>query len=448
MQKEFLYKTTSLILFCMVVIAWSGISAYQNACQPAANDQDINSKPEPSGWFAGDIHVHRSCNGSTAILDSELKTRMETNDLAVISVLSDMGNSHAEDRVEDLLKVDGKDSPLSGQDRIIHYAAEWHWDANEWESPHQALGGHLVLLGLKEAYKIWDESLYKILEFSKNQDAVCGFAHMQYLTGNIPNSLNCCIPIDFPVEAALGTIDFVSEDCDGGDAAINAYYKLLNCGFRIGLAAGTDYPCNGGDPFGTLLTYVYIKDGQLTYRKWIEGIRKGNTVVSRNGHDEFLDIKVNSSFIPGDEIQIKDSGVVTIDVKWTTKQPLTGCIELICDGKVVAKQIGTAKPDVPVRLQAKQLFTQSGWLCARRMDSTGHKIHTSSVFIKVNNQPVRASADDARFFISWIDNILEKIAPGKAWNQYFIDNLDIVQKRYRQARAVYEKIAFEASWGK
>jgi len=188
MQNKFLYQTTSLVLFCMLVILWIGISAYQNTCQPAAKYQDINSKPEPSGWFAGDIHVHRSCNGSTAIPDSELKTRMGTNDLAVISVLSDIGNS-----------------------------------------------------------------------------------------------------------------------------------------------------------------------------------------------------------------------------------------------------------------QAKQLFTQSGWLCARRTDSTGHKIHTSSVFIKVNNLSVRASADDARFFISWIDNILENIAPGKAWNQYFTDNLDMVQKRYRQARAVYEIVALEAS---
>jgi hypothetical protein len=445
MKQKLLYRTSLLILFCTLFLAWSGISAYQNTCRPAIKNQAINSKPEPSGWFAGDIHVHRSCNGSAAIPDSGLRRCMEANDLAVISVLSDMGNSQATDRKEDLQKVDGNDSPLSRQGRLIHYDAEWHWDANEWESPYQALGGHLVLLGLMEAHKIWDESLYKILEFAKKQDAVCGFAHMQYFNDQIPDSLNCCIPIDFPVEAALGTIDFVSEDCKGGDAAVNAYYKLLNCGFRVGLAAGTDYPCNGGDPLGTLLTYVNIKNGQLTYRKWIEGIRKGNTVVSRNGHSEFLDMKVNGSFSPGDEIQISDSGIVTIDVKWTVRQPLTGCIELVCNGKVVAKQVGTAKPDVPVMLQAKQLFTQSGWLCARRMGDNGHKIHTSSVFIKVNNQPVRTNAIDAKFFISWIDNILEKIAPGGTWNRYFTHNLDIVQKRYRLARSVYEKIALETT---
>jgi hypothetical protein len=444
MHKIFSRKKTVLIILIILVLTWSGISAYRNVYKPVSGNQPIGHGPEPSDWFTGDIHVHRSCNGSTAILDSELKTMMEVNDLSVISVLSDMGNSQASDRVEDLLKVDGKDSPISTQNRIIHYSAEWHWDADEWERPHQAIGGHLVLLGLTEAHKIWEESSYKILELAKKQDAICGFAHMQYLNNQIPDSLNCCIPIDFPVETAMGIIDFISEDCDGSDAAVNAYYKLLNCGFRIGLAAGTDYPCNGGDPFGTLLTYVHINNGQLTYRKWIEGIKKGNTVISRNGHDEFLDLKVNSSFIPGGEIQIIDTGSVIINVKWTAKQPLTGRIELICNGKVVAVKTGTAKPGEPLILQARHFFTQSGWLCARRMDENGHKTHTAAVYVTVNNSPVRASASDAVFFVNWIDNILVKIAPGGTWNRYFTHDLDLVENRYRKAKDVYEKIAIEA----
>ena len=93
----------------------------------------------------------------------------------------------------------------------------------------------------------------------KGQQAIKGFAHMEYLDDKIQDELNCCIPVDYPVEAALGTIDFVSEDVYAvnspnngnynSEAAINAYYKLLNCGFRIGLAAGTDFPCNDLEPW-------------------------------------------------------------------------------------------------------------------------------------------------------------------------------------------------------
>ena len=193
--------------------------------------------------------------------------------------------------------------------------------------------------------------------------------------------------MDYPVEVALGSVDFVSEDVYGShssnngtynsEAAIHAYYKLLNCGFRPGLAAGTDYPCNANEPLGTLLTYVKVKD-KLTYRKWIEGIKNGKTVVSRNGHNEFLEMKINGNFEPGDEIRIKNKGTVAIDVKWTAIKDLTGTIELVSNGKVVATQTGTAKPGEPLLFKTKVAFAKSGWIAARRMDDHGHQTHTSA----------------------------------------------------------------------
>jgi hypothetical protein len=127
----------------------------------------------------------------------------------------------------------------------------------------------------------------------------------------MPDSLNCCIPVDLPVEAALGNLDFVSVDVYGAyspnngnyfsNPAMETYYKLLNCGIRLGLAAGTDFPCNELEPLGTVLTYAQV-DGNLSYNKWIEGIRSGRTLISRIGNTEFLDLKVNGSKGPGEEI--------------------------------------------------------------------------------------------------------------------------------------------------
>ena len=65
------------------------------------------------------------------------------------------------------------------------------------------------------------------------------------------------------------------EDVRGSDAALQAYYRLLNTGFRPGLAASTDYSCNDNEPLGTLLTYVRIPGGKLTYDKWVDGDRAG-----------------------------------------------------------------------------------------------------------------------------------------------------------------------------
>jgi hypothetical protein len=364
-----------------------------------------------------------------------------------------MGDGEARDAKTDLPKVNGKDFTLSIPGRTIHYEAEWHWDPAGTTFEHKALGGHIVLLGLTEAHQIWDGSPYKILEYGRKQNGIVGFCHTEYLNDKIQNELNCCIPIEYPVEAALGTTDFFSEDVYGtispnngnfnADATINAYYKLLNCGIRLGLAAGTDYPCNGGEPFGTLLTYVNVK-GSFTYRKWVEGIRDGKTVVARNGHQEFIDMKVNGKYQPGDEIKIKDKGTVSVEVNWTSVKPLTGRLELIYNGKIVATQPGTAIPGEPIVLKASQAFTKSGWICARRMDDNGHQTHTAPVYVTVDNKPVRASAEDAQYFVKWIDNLIEKTSPGHEWNKYFTHDLEIVQGRYQKAKEIYLKIEKES----
>jgi hypothetical protein len=431
MRKVFLFLT------CFICLLLSfGVSVGQTTF----------TRPEPPDWFTGDIHVHRSCDGSRPIPATDLPGMMKVNHLAVISVLGDMGNNNSADRVEDLHTVNGADSPLSDSDQIIHYAAEWHWDATQWQFPHQALGGHLVLLGLQDAHKIWDESTYKVLEWAGKQRAVRGFAHLQYLDNQIQDSLDCCIPIDYPVEAALHNIEFVAEEQSGGsENAILAYYKLLNCGFRLSIAGGTDYPCNRV-ALGSVLTYVEVPDKKLTYQKWIEGIAKGRTIVSRNAHNEFLNLKVNKILGPGADIRFKNKGKVVISASWSVTKETFGEVELVSNGRVIAKRSGMAKPGSPLVLTSTQPFSTSSWICARRMDSAGrkHLLHTSPVYITINDQPVRASKEDAQYFVAWIENILKQIEPGGLWNKYFPDELEAAKEHYRKALDIYKAISAES----
>jgi O-glycosyl hydrolase len=412
-------------------------------------DPELNGiseiKPEPSDWYAGDMHVHRNCGVERPVLpESEFVNMMKPNNLAVISVLADMGNAEVQDSRTDLPKVNGNDAPQSIPGRIVHYDAEWHFDPEGVTFDHKAIGGHLVFLGLQNARQIWDESAYKILEWGRTQNAVQGFCHMQYLNDLIPNELTCCTPLDYPVETALGTIDFLAEDVWLNDAAVKGYYRLLNCGFRLGWAAGTDYPCNNSEPLGSLLTYVEVKNKPLTYSNWIEGIKNGRTVVTTNGHIEFLGLKINGIATPGDEIKLKGKGIADIEITWTTIKDLSGTIEIVCNGEVVESEKCSAKPGEPVTMKARIPVTQSSWICARRVDEKGHRSHTAPVYISINKAPVRASVDDAKYFIAWIDNLLEKTSPGGPWNGYFTHDLDVVQGRYRKARAIYEKIEMEA----
>src|SRR5664279_4121889 len=413
------------------------------------------AKPEPDGWYSGDIHVHRNCGDGTDVFDeNKLAVMMEPNRLAVISLLADMGNGEVKYSPVDMKKVNGKNAPESKPGHIIHWDAEWHWDATYSNFSHQALGGHLVILGLNNAHQIWDESPYKVLDWAKSQHAVRGFAHMEYIKDSFQNELNCCIPVEYPVEAALGTIDFISEDVYGSaspnsgnynsEAAIHAYYKLLNCGFRPGLAAGTDFPCNELEPLGTLLTYVQIKDKVLTYRKWIAGIKEGRTVVSRNGHHGFIELKADGVFEPGDEINIKNKKLIGVSVKWTGDKEMAGKIELVCNGKVVAGQTAGIGPDSPFVFRTTLEMATSSWICARLMDDHGHETHTAPIYVIVNKKPVRASPEDAAYFIQWIDQLLMRTSPGGPWNHYFSHDLGIVQARYLKAKGIYVKIMEES----
>ena len=169
--------------------------------------------PEPTGWFAGDIHVHRSCGGSPEAVSS-LYSKMSTNNLAAISLLADMGNGEVQNPTTDLPLVNGSDASASTPGRIVHWDTEWHWDATYTQYPHQALGGHIVALGLSSAQQVWQEYTFPILDWAHQRGGIAGFAHMQYLDGSFPTSLTCCTPVEYPVEVALGAADFVSEDVD------------------------------------------------------------------------------------------------------------------------------------------------------------------------------------------------------------------------------------------
>lgn len=397
---------------------------------------------EPAGWYAGDMHVHRSCGGSPEAISS-LCSKMSPQNLAVISLLADMGNGEVQNPVTDLPLVNGQDASVSTPGRIVHWDAEWHWDATYNQYPHQAMGGHVVALGLTEAHQIWEEYTYPIFNWAHQQNAIAGFVHMQYLDDGIPQDLNCCKPIEYPVEVALGSADFIAEDVNGGESAIQAYYRLLNCGFRPSFTAGTDYPC-GVSELGSLLTYVQVAGGQMTYPNWIQGIKGGRTVVSRNGHNEFLNLTVNTTATPGDEIKLTGAGSVQVTIIWTANQNLTGTIELVRNGVVVASQQASVAPGSPASLSAAVDFAKSGWLAARRMGSNGHQVHTAAVFVTVNNAPVRASAADAQFYVDWMDNLLTKTSPGGAWNSYFPTSLSQAQARYQAAKALYQQIALEA----
>ena len=104
---------------------------------------------------------------------------------------------------------------------------------------------------------------------------------------------------------------------------------------------------------------------------------------------------------------------MSVNVQWTATQSLSGTIELVQNGAVVATLATSAGPGAPATLSTTVNFSRSGWLAARRMDGNGHQVHTAAVFVIVDGAPIRASVADAQFFVEWIDNLLDQDGGGR-----------------------------------
>ena len=237
----------------------------------------------PAGWYAGDMHGHRSCGGAPESIAS-MYQRMVNNNLSVLSMLADMGSGEVQNAAQDLPRVNGQDDPVSTPGRLLHWDAEWHWDATYTQYPHQALGGHIVALGLTQAQQVWEEYTYPIFQWAHQRNGIAGFAHMQYLNDGIPNSLDCCTPIEYPVEVALGAADFISEDVYGSESAVQRLLPAAQHRLPPGLRGRHRLPLRHRD-VGSPLTWSEVASEPLTYRGFVDGIAAGRTVVSRNGNE-------------------------------------------------------------------------------------------------------------------------------------------------------------------
>jgi hypothetical protein len=211
----------------------------------------------------------------------------------------------------------------------------------------------------------------------------------------------------------------------------------------LGLAAGTDFPCNDKEPLGNLLTYVKV-DGKLNYYKWIAGIKKGNTVISRNGNKEFLDFTVNGKFLPGNNIPVSSKKKLTAKIVWLSTKSTRGTIELIRNGKIIASKSGTSYPGRPLVLLTTFSAIERGWIAARRMDSSEHISHSAPIYITKPGGPVPVSKADVLYFLQWVNNILNKIEPGGAWHKYFTNDFETVKARYLKAKEIYTKLLTES----
>ncbi len=268
--------------------------------------------------------------------------------------------------------------------------------------------------------------------------------------------------LDTYINVALGEIDFIEINCNhflphdvdtdlipwshwpvemgySGDLEfahwmMDFYYQILNCGLNLPLSGG----CASGvkaTPVGYDRVYVYLEKQPLTYDNFMRALKEGKT-FSTNG--PIIDFRINGKVGPGSRTTLTGRQPVGIEAVVRSRRPLNR-IEVVVNGKVWRTYPADGKKEL--RLSEKFEPDVSSWIAVRAFEPAGETLvfaHTSPAYVLLDGRPVRVAAD-ARAIVAKIDQLVRYTETKAAFRtpEQKTETLAL----YRQARAVYEKLA-------
>jgi len=385
-------------------------------------------------WVSGDVHIHMNYGGHYRNTPENLARQAEAEDLRVVHNLI----VNKEVRIPDVEYFRGGElDPASTARALILHSQEYHTSA--W--------GHLGLLGLRNNLVIPDyadypltgaASLYPsndvISDLARAQGALVGYVHPFDAPAPDPYK-DARVSYQFPADVAHGKVDYF-EVMGFSDHLITSdvWYRLLNLGYRIPAAAGTDAMMNYASlrgPLGLVRAYVKVPTRPLTtadarqktMREWLDGLRAGRTFVT-NG--PLLAFEVNNKE-PGDELRLpagSHTGLFRASLRSIV--PLDH-LQVICNGKVAHEiplaELPNTKNRTTLDATGRLTFDRSGWCILRAYaDKATHPIldlypfaSTSPIYVTVEGAPAQ-SPEDAKFFVQWMDRVLEFARARSNWN--------------------------------
>jgi len=335
--------------------------------------------------------------------------------------------------------------------------------------------GHLVLLRLKDqdypGTKIledWPSWNLPVLQWVRSQGALGGYAHcgigMVTDSEDLPNyeipPMDGIGTQEAIIDVTHGLVDFLSG-CDTNPVAeLNAWYHMMNCGFRMAFVGETDYPCITDERMGVGRSYVRLEQrpvDDVGYENWVRAMAQGRLYCG-DGRSHFLDFKVNGRRTGDGDLALKTSETLEIEALvaarlqpeppgdmaainhrfngWHLERARIGNtgtvpVELIVNGCVADKTtlIADGKPRT---INFKAPVTRSSWVALRIYPSS----HTHPVFAIVGDKPIRASRRSAQWCRACVDKVWEAKSP-------FIRESEkpTAVEAFDHARTAYEAIA-------
>jgi len=393
-------------------------------------------------WVSGDVHVHMNYAGTYRNGPENLARQAEAEDLSIVENLI----VNKEQRIPDMSYFPVKDPAVpdkaSTKDALIVHGQEFH--TSYW--------GHLGLLNLTDHYLLPDYSAYAntsaaslwptnadIADLAHVQHALVGYVHP---FDAIPDpEHDASLTNELPVDVALGKVDYI-EAMGFSDHKSTAavWYRLLNCGFHLPTAAGTDAMANYASlrgPVGLNRVYAQVKAGPLQIEPWLESLKQGQTFAT-NG--PLLGFSLEGHGL-GETISLPKAGEVKFSA-WLHSIVPVNHWQIVCNGTVVKDlpTLGGKRANVSDSLA----IAHSGWCLLRAWnEKPEHPIldaypyaTTSPIYIRVGNEPVM-SKEDAAYFVAWIDRLIAAAEAHPGWDNDAEKHnvLDLLER----GRKIYEE---------
>lgn len=363
------------------------------------------------GWYSGDVHVHMNYGGHYVVTPAQMAFQAKAEDLHVVENLI----VNKEQRFPDIAWFTGKLDVASDKETLIYSGQEYH--TSYW--------GHTGLLGLTDHIQLPGYAGYQgtaagsivpmnaqVMELAHRQNGVTGYVHV-FDSPIDPADTTQPLHSEVPVDFALGLVDYM-EIVGFADhrATADIWYRLLNCGFRIPAAGGTDAMTNYASLRGPLgLNRVYVRSGTLNHAKWLTALKQGKTFAT-NG--PLLEMSVNGKEI-GSEI-ILPNGASKVIVKARMRSIVAvDRVELVVNGKV-ADVIPLSADKKSAQATRTITVNASSWVVLRAWSAHSQApildiypyATTSPVYLVVGNRAQRSSSD-IRFLMAWLDRLVKEV---------------------------------------
>jgi len=384
-------------------------------------DEGKWSVPDANRWLSADVHVHMNYGGEYRNTPAHLAAQAEAEDVAFVNSLI----VNKEQRFPDIAYNGIGGDPASTSAALIVHAQEYH--TSYW--------GHLGLLGLQDGVILPGyvgypntaaSSLYPmnadVADIAHSRGALVGYVHP---FDEYPEPIakpKEILTNELPVDVALGKVDYM-EILGFSDhrSTARVWYQLLNLGFRVPAAGGTDNMANYSSlrgPVGMNRVYARVPQGPLKAQEWFDALKHGRSFAT-NG--PLLGFSLGAAQI-GDELHFAGPQTrVPFSVRLRSIVPVDH-LELVCNGRVAKSFIGSAKIDHG-EFAGSVALKDSGWCVARA--STEQAVYpvldnyvyatTSPIYVNIGDRAPRSPAD-ARYFAAWIDRMTETTSAYPDWN--------------------------------